>query len=138
LQPHRLGAARPGPGGDLRGVRTAYDDLHDLIKGRPDVRIRGIFQWRAQFTLDHFGERGFAGGTFCTPTDGGVHGSVLTLDYTPELLDDVALRFAAWADRHRRPVAVVLARGRQEVRRWDWETEILPRLRPAGGEDVSN
>jgi hypothetical protein len=122
----------PDPAATFERVRTVYGDLHDPLKGL------GIFQWRAQFTLAHFGERGFAGGTFCTPTAGGVHGSVLTLDYTPELLDDVALRFAAWADRHRRPVAVVLARGRQEVRRWDWETEILPRLRPAGGEDVSN
>jgi hypothetical protein len=129
-----IGWAQRGqdPAATFERVRTVYDDLHDPIKGR------GIFQWRAQFTLAHFGERGFAGGTFCTLTARGAHGDVLTMDYTPELLDDVALRFAAWADRCRSPVAVVLARGRQEVRRWDWETEMLPRLRRAGGEDVSN
>jgi len=49
---------------------------------------------------------------------------LLTLDYTPALVDDVARRFAAWADKHPRPVAVVVKKKGwkgPEVHGWDWE-----------------
>ena len=52
------------------------------------------------------------------------YGDLLTLDYTPALIDEVARRFAAWARRHPRPMAVVVKKKAwkgPEVHRWDWE-----------------
>lgn len=54
-----------------------------------------IFQYRAQFTLKHYTDKGFTGGLFQQwnrehPRD------CLTLDYTPALLDEVIANFEEW------------------------------------------
>jgi len=100
-------------------VSTLYRDLHDPLKGK------GIFRRRAQFTFEHYRDKGFTGGTFfaVTETPRG-YSSLLTMDYTPALIAEVARRFAAWCRRHPRPMGVVVKKkGRKgpEVRRWEWE-----------------
>jgi len=54
-----------------------------------------IFQYRAQFTLKHYKDKGFTGGLFQQwgkeyPRD------CLTLDYTPALLNEVIAEFERW------------------------------------------
>lgn len=115
------------PAAIFERIRTLYDGLRDPLKGG------GIFNWRAQFAFEHYEDkepapslsRGFTGGVFFSVTEtASGYGDLLTLDYTPALIDDVARRFAAWARRHPRPVAVVVKKKNwkgQEVHRWDWE-----------------
>ncbi|MDY7079781.1 MAG: hypothetical protein SXV54_23090 [Chloroflexota bacterium] len=165
-----IGWAQRGkaPAAIFERIRTLYDGLRDPLKGG------GIFQWRAQFTFEHYEDKepalpprvlhcesttastrggtlvagvavslpslsgaegskgpamslskGFTGGVFFTVTETPRgYGDLLTLDYTPALIDDVARRFAAWARRHPRSVAVVVKKKNwkgQEVHRWDWE-----------------
>lgn len=95
-------------------IRTIYDDVHDPLKGL------GIFRWRALFTLEHYRDKGFTGGTFAAVLPREARSSVLTMDYTPDLVLDVAQRFAAWVDQWRELVAVVVLKGCEEVYRWDW------------------
>jgi len=70
--------------------------------GDPRMRIRegddSIFVWRARFTFQHYRDRGFRGGFF-QQHDGQYPRSCLTLDYTPETLEEVLERFCAWMDR---------------------------------------
>lgn len=49
-----------------------------------------IFQYRAQFTLKHYKDKGFTGGLFQQ------WGDCLTLDYTPELFEEVLVEFKKW------------------------------------------
>ena len=121
-----IGWAQRGkaPAAIFERVRTLYDDLRDPLEGR------GIFQWRAQFTFEHYEDNGFSGGVFfaVTETPSG-YGDLLTLDYTPALIAEVARRFAAWARKHPRPVAVVVKKKGwkgPEVHRWDWEELQIP------------
>jgi hypothetical protein len=100
-------------------VRTLHDALHDPLRGK------GIFYWRAQFSFEHYEDKGFTGGVFfaVSETSRG-YSDLLTLDYTPALIDEVARQFAAWARNHPRPVAIVVKRKgwkSPEVHRWDWE-----------------
>ena len=128
-------------------VRTLYRDLHDPLKGKglalgslpracrggaegacPEP-AEGIFQWRARFTFEHYRDKGFTGGVFfsVTGTSRG-YGDLLTLDYTPALLDEVARRFAAWCCKYPGLVAVVVKKGGwkgAEICRWEWE-ELWP------------
>ena len=54
-----------------------------------------IFQHRAQFTLKHYTDKGFTGGLF-QQWDESYPRDCLTLDYTPELLDEVIAEFEKW------------------------------------------
>jgi len=54
-----------------------------------------IFQYRAQFTLKHYKDKGFTGGFF-QQWDREYQRDCLTLDYTPELLDEVIAEFEKW------------------------------------------
>lgn len=54
-----------------------------------------IFQYRAQFTLKHYTDKGFTGGFF-QQWDREYPRDCLTLDYTPELLDEVIAEFEKW------------------------------------------
>ena len=74
---------------------------------RPALRPDCIFQWRAQFTLAHFRDKGFKGGFF-QQWDASFPRSCLTLDYTPDTLEEVTDRFAAWMDRHYATVRITL------------------------------
>ena len=54
-----------------------------------------IFQYRAQFTLKHYTDKEFTGGFF-QQWDREYPRDCLTLDYTPELLDEVMAEFEKW------------------------------------------
>lgn len=56
-----------------------------------------FFGWKARFTLDHFGDKGFQGGLF-QQFDGAYDRGCSYLDYTPETLEEVIDRFLAWCD----------------------------------------
>ena len=57
-----------------------------------------IFVWRARFTLEHYRDKGFRGGFF-QQHDARYPRSCLTLDYSPETLEEVLDKFCAWMDR---------------------------------------
>jgi hypothetical protein len=57
-----------------------------------------IFVWRARFTLEHYHDRDFCGGFF-QQHDEQYPRSCLSLDYTPETIEEVLDRFCAWMDR---------------------------------------
>jgi len=69
--------------------------------GDPRMRIRegddSIFVWRARFTLEHYRDKGFRGGFF-QQHDSNYPRSCLTLDYTPETLEQVLDQFSSWMD----------------------------------------
>ena len=56
-----------------------------------------IFQYRAQFTLKHYKDKGFTGGFF-QQLDKRYQRDCLSLDYTPALLDEVIAKFEEWMD----------------------------------------
>jgi hypothetical protein len=55
----------------------------------------GIFDWRARFTLEHYRDKGFTGGLF-QQWDAKYPRDCMTLDYTPETLEEVVKMFVAW------------------------------------------
>ncbi len=77
---------------------------------RPALQPDCIFQWRAQFTLAHFRDKGFKGGFF-QQWDARFPRSCLTLDYTPDTLEEVIDRFCGWMDRYHRTAKVTLDGG---------------------------
>jgi hypothetical protein len=73
--------------------------LSELAENRSPFHNRdSIFVWRAQFTIEHFQDKGFTGGFF-QQHDAKYPRSCLTLDYTPATLQEVLDRFCAWMDR---------------------------------------
>lgn len=54
-----------------------------------------IFQYRARFTLKHYKDKKFTGGFF-QQWDENYSRDCLTLDYTPELFDEVLAEFEKW------------------------------------------
>ena len=70
---------------------------------RPDC----IFQWRAEFTLGHFRDRGFTGGFF-QQWDASFPRSCLTLDFTPETLEQAIEHFCGWMDKFFRTVRITV------------------------------
>jgi len=72
--------------------------MHELAEGKsPYHGPESIFVWRAQFTIKHFQDKGFRGGFF-QQHDAKYPRSCLTLDYTPETLQEVLDRFCEWMD----------------------------------------
>lgn len=61
-----------------------------------------FMRWRANFVLEHYGQRGYTGGFFqqhAIYIDGEEYPRhCMTLDYTPELLEQVIDRFIEWTD----------------------------------------
>jgi len=80
--------------------------IHGRITRSP-LRPECIFQWRAQFTLAHFRDKGFTGGFF-QQWDANFPRSCLTLDFTPETLEEVINRFCGWMDRCHRTARITL------------------------------
>ncbi len=73
--------------------------MHELWEGKsPYHHPDSIFVWRAKFTLAHYQDKRFTGGFF-QQHDAKYPRSCLTLDYTPETLQEVLDRFCAWMDR---------------------------------------
>ena len=74
--------------------------------------------WRARFTLAHFGEKGFRGGFFQHHALWNGQAEVkeyprscISLDYTPETLEEVLDRFAGWMDPTYVPVTRITVDG---------------------------
>lgn len=65
------------------------------LKSACENSVDNIWLWRARFTLGHYNEPGFKGGTF-QAYDETYSRDTLTLDYTPETLGTVLDRFLAW------------------------------------------
>lgn len=61
-----------------------------------DYRSSGIWGWRARFTFEHYGHKGFRGGFF-QRFDGRYDRDCMSLDYTPETLAQVVRNFMQWA-----------------------------------------
>ena len=73
--------------------------IHELGEGKSPYHCPdSIFVWRARFTMDHYQDRGFTGGFF-QQHDAKHPRSCLTLDYTPDTLQEVLDRFCAWMER---------------------------------------
>lgn len=82
--------------------------LHGLITGRDAMwGPASIFAWRARFTLDHYLDAGFTGGFF-RQHDGTFERLCMTLDYTPDTLEEVVSRFAQWCGLDYRTAYVTL------------------------------
>lgn len=75
-------------------VLFRVDHFHSLFFGAPEARARGIFLWRAAFTLEHYEDPGFKGGFF-QQWDKDYPRGCLSLDYTPETLPEVLEHFKA-------------------------------------------
>jgi len=84
------------PDAVLERVRHIYEVLQCE---RPYYTPDSIFVWRIKFTLEHYEDKGFTGG-FYQQHDSRYPRSCLTLDYTPETLEEVLDRFCAWMDRY--------------------------------------
>lgn len=74
--------------------------LHEMANGGSEGHLPdSIWRWRAKFTLEHFAANGFTGGFF-QQHDAKYPRSCLTLDYTPETLEQVLDTFCRWIDRY--------------------------------------
>jgi hypothetical protein len=73
--------------------------FHDLVLGiEPHLSPSHFFVWRAQFTYENFLKKGFTGGFFQQHDE--KHPRLcVTLDYTPETLEEVIDRFLYWCGR---------------------------------------
>lgn len=71
-----------------------------------------FWQWRAQFTLDHYNDNGFRGDYFYQ-FDGQYNRGCCVLDHTPSTRDEVIDRFLAWCDvGYKFPTAAVKIDGK--------------------------
>lgn len=61
-----------------------------------------FFRWRAEFTLKHYGSRGFRGGFFRQYDTDGYSRRCCALDYTSETREEIIDRFLVWCDAHAR------------------------------------
>ena len=74
--------------------------MHELVECQQPYYTRdSIFVWRAKFTIEHYQDKGFTGGFF-QQHDEKYPRSCLTLDYTPETMEEVLDRFCQWMDHH--------------------------------------
>jgi hypothetical protein len=57
-----------------------------------------FFRWRVEFTLAHYGEKGFRSGYFRQHDTANISRGCCVLYYTPETVDDVIDRFLGWCE----------------------------------------
>jgi hypothetical protein len=73
--------------------------LHALVTGKEAWGgPAAIFAWRARFTFEHYRDPGFTG-AFFRQHDGRHERLCMTLDYTPDTLEEVVDRFMQWCGR---------------------------------------
>ena len=97
--------------------------VHELGEGKSPYHDRdSIFVWRAKFTLEHYQDKKFTGGFF-QQHDAKYPRSCLTLDYTPETLEEVLGRFCAWMDRGYETDHVTINNG-IDFSREDWTNPV--------------
>lgn len=78
----------------LKTLRAEMQGRGCFRKGPPTM-AGTIFHWRAQFTFEHYKDKGFNGGFF-QQWKRDYSSDCLTLDYTPEKLEEVVERFIGW------------------------------------------
>ena len=78
----------------LERLRTLKDLLEESSNGHPR---NSIFRWRARFTIEHYRDKGFKG-AFFQQHDERYPRSCLSLDYTPQTLQEVIDHFCDWMD----------------------------------------
>lgn len=78
----------------LKTLRAEMEGKGCFRKG-PPAMTGTIFHYRGQFTFEHYKDKGFQGGFF-QQWKGEYSTDCLTLDYTPELLQEVVTRFIGW------------------------------------------
>ncbi len=74
---------------------TISGALSRLTSFKYELEKGGFFGWRAQFTLEHYGEKGFTSGFF-QEFDGKYDRGCTNLDYTPKTREEVLDRFLEW------------------------------------------
>lgn len=79
-----------------------------------------MFMWRAKFTFDHYKDPGFCGGFF-QQWDEKFPRGCMTLDYTPEALEEVIDRFVLWTGKLTSGIRITV--DKQTVRTYPAEKE---------------
>ena len=75
------------------------EHFHRLATGtEPHLSANHIMCWRSRFTFEHYRDAGFTGGFF-QQHDAKYPRHCLSLDYTPETLEEVIDRFLQWCAR---------------------------------------
>ena len=70
--------------------------LKDVLEtGARGSKTSEFWRWRANFTVEHYGDKGFTGGLF-QQHDGTYDRGACRLDYTPKTLKEVVDRFMQW------------------------------------------
>ena len=93
---------------DSEAVLARVIRLHGLVL-EARQRRNSLYAWRATFAMEHFHDPGFTGGLFAQQIHRKEHFHLL-LDYTPQTLVEVIMRFAAWT-YHGSPVTHVTLNG---------------------------
>lgn len=92
-----IGWAQRGLAPDILLERVRH--LHEHATGRaPHLSPSHIVCISAKFTVEHYKDRGFTGGFF-RQHDEKHERLCMTLEYTPETLDEVTGRFLLWCGR---------------------------------------
>lgn len=82
--------------------------FHRLATGtEPHLSANHIMCWRAQFTFEHYKDAGFTGGFF-QQHDAKYPRHCLSLDYTPDTLEEVIDHFLRWCQRDYQTARVTL------------------------------
>lgn len=85
----------PAPAAILERARHFHTCVDPNVLGGFHYRSRDIWGWRARFTFQHYGDKGFRGGYF-QRFDGRYDRDCMSLDYTPETLVEVLRNFMEW------------------------------------------
>lgn len=77
-------------------ILERLEHFHRLATGtEPHLTANHIMCWRARFTFEHYRDAGFTGGFF-QQHDATYPRLCLSLDYTPDTLEEVIDRFLQW------------------------------------------
>ncbi len=106
-----MGCQRGDSTGAILGRLATFMDL--IERSGQGEQEDSLWTWRARFTLNHYGDKGFKGGVF-KQFDGTYERGCIDLDYTPDTREVVIDRFLAWCDAagHRFPTESVSIDGK--------------------------
>jgi len=77
-------------------VLERVNHFHELVNcNEPHISPSHFTHWRAQFTFEHYRDKGFTGGFF-QQHDEKYPRNCMSLDYTPETLEEIIDRFLKW------------------------------------------
>lgn len=83
------------PAGVLERMAVFKRHVHGAY---PPASPASFFDWSSVFTLDHCREPGFRGDLFRQVDPAGYSRGCASLDFTPETLEEVIVRFRTWAE----------------------------------------